>query len=256
MSRLRLVAAVLLTLVACGSGDTPGRAGRQPVKPAEPAEPAPAVPEATLVDVAVANLWAEPDQARPLDAPSLTNPVDTNAWRAAMTVDDRRWLVDRLVTQALYGDEVKVLETAGGWSRVVVLRQPSHLDPRGYPGWLPTAQLASVPRPPDTGTQAVVTRPSATLRAVDPAGATLEVSFNTRLPVVRIDNEHGVTVAGPDGQGWLRPADVAVLTPTTPSPTGEDVVRRAQLFSGVEYLWAGTSGAGWDCSGFTHAAYA
>ena len=71
------------------------------------------------------------------------------------------------------------------------------------------------------------------------------------------DPATGVTVATPGGRlGRLDPADVDVLTAADPPPTGDDVVRSAQLFSGVDYLWAGTSAAGWDCSGLTHAAYA
>jgi cell wall-associated NlpC family hydrolase len=202
----------------------------------------------------VAGLWAEPDQARPLDAPSLAKPVDIPAWLATMTVDDRLWLADRLVTQALYGDRVTVVDTAGEWAKVVVPRQPSSLDPRGYPGWLPTAQLTTAGPAAPTGGEAIVSRPRATLHTED--GAVSQLSFNTRLPVVSTDPT-GVTVSLPGGGvGRLSPADVDVLTAGSPRPTGDDVVRSAQLFSGVDYLWAGTSAEGWDCSGLTSAAYA
>ncbi len=245
---MRVAAACLALLVAgCGGDDTPATVAPTP-GPSTTIAARPLVPPYfAWVDVAVAGLWDEPDQARPLDAPSLSNPVDIPAWLAAMTVDDRRWLVDRLVTQALHGDRVEVVQTAGDWAKVVVARQPSSLDPRGYPGWLPSVQLTSV-APAATGeTEAVVRTPSATLGG-------LEVSFNTRLPVLAADAS-GVTVATPGGgEGRLPAAAVAVLP--GPPPTGDDVAGSAERFEGTDYLWAGTSGAGWDCSGLTHAAYA
>jgi cell wall-associated NlpC family hydrolase len=38
--------------------------------------------------------------------------------------------------------------------------------------------------------------------------------------------------------------------------SGADVVRTGHLFDGLPYLWGGTSGFGFDCSGFTHLVYA
>jgi len=266
-----MVALSLLVLVACsdGGGDatrarTPGSTSlAAPVRPSRSPVPEPVEVEAgrgAWVNVAVANLWAEPDQTRPLDAPSLGQEVDIDAWLAAMTVDDRRWLVDRLVTQALYGDQVTVVETAGGWTKVVVLRQPSSLDPRGYPGWLPTVQVTSVPplRPgASTPGDAVVIRPRAPLRdGSHPSIEKMEVSFNTRLPIVNV-SPVGVEVGIPGGDvALLSTGDFEILPPDAPLPTGDDVVGSADLFAGLEYLWGGTSGAGWDCSGLTSAVYA
>jgi len=248
------MASWLLMLTACSSGDGQPTA---PVVGAWPTTSLPVTPSPgndAWIDVAVANLWAEPDQARPIDTPSLASPVDMGAWLAAMTVDDRRWLVDRLVTQALYGDRVTVVDVSEGWSKVVVHRQPTSLDPRGYPGWLPTRQLTALPPARATASDAVVTRPSTSLRDVD--GDVIELSFNTRLAV--LDNPAGVMVAlpGGDGPGQLESTDIAILTPDSPPPTGKEVVRSAEQFLGVDYLWAGTSGSGWDCSGFTSAVYA
>jgi len=103
----------------------------------------------------------------------------------------------------------------------------------------------------------VVTRPTTGLRDPDrPEQVVMELSFNTRLPVVAAEPPW-VTVAPPGGgRGLVAGADVEVLTADTSPPTGEDVVRGAELFTGVEYLWAGTSAAGWDCSGFTSSVYA
>ena len=212
------------------------------------------------MNVAVANLWAEPDQVRPLDAPSLGDVVDIDAWLAAMTVDDRLWLVDRLVTQALYGDRVTVVESAGDWTKVVVRRQASSLDPRGYPGWLPAVQVTAVAplraRDASRG-DAVVSRPRAALRdPADPSVERMDLSFNTRLPVLDVD-QLGVAVGIPGGgEAWLAKGDFEILAPNAPPPTGDDMVRSAQMFAGVDYLWGGTSGPAWDCSGLTSAVYA
>jgi cell wall-associated NlpC family hydrolase len=205
--------------------------------------------------VAVATLLTTPDQARPVDAPSLGDPVDVRGWTSTMTLDDKLWLVDKLATQVLYGARVTVREVRGGWARVVVPGQPSSLDPGGYPGWVPVVQLTAAGAP-DPGRSAVVIRPTAPLR--DPAAPSrqlLELSYDTRLPAVAADAAW-VTVATPTGgRGVLAAADVEVQGPAPPPPTAADVVRSAQLFSGLPYLWAGTSAAGFDCSGFTAAVY-
>ena len=63
-------------------------------------------------------------------------------------------------------------------------------------------------------------------------------------------------VAMPTGRrGLLAAADVAVGPPGPRPTTAVELVAGARLFSGLPYLWAGTSGAGFDCSGFTAAVY-
>ena len=225
--------------------------GRPPAAPSAP----PTVGADALVDVAVATLWAEPAVTRPVDGGSLTNPVHVEQWLSAMTTDDRLWLVDRTVTQALYGDRVRVLETRGDWARVVVVGQPSSLHPDGYPGWLPAVQL-SRPASADTGRSAVVTTPTAELRdPAEPTIAVMELSYATALPVTGVD-DRGVTVARPDGRpGLLSPADVEVAGSAPGRPLGADLVDSARRFSGLPYLWAGTSALGFDCSGFTWGVY-
>ena len=259
--RRRSLPAILLLLVAGCTGCTgpaPERAAVPEPDSVPTTTPAPAPPaeqpltpgRPALVVVSVANVWRTPGPARPVDAPSLGNPVDIKGWIGAMTHDDKLWLVDHLVTQALYGERVRVEELRGDWARVVVTGQASHLDPGGYPGWIPVAQLRAgeLPAAPTT---AVVTRPVATLQG----GGPIELSYNTRLPVLATGAGE-VTVALPSGgRGVLAAGDVAVGGPGPRPVTAEELVAGARQFSGLPYLWAGTSSAGFDCSGFTAAVY-
>ncbi|HET7573422.1 MAG TPA: NlpC/P60 family protein [Gaiellaceae bacterium] len=193
------------------------------------------------IDVAVATLWKEPAAARPLDAPSLRNPVDLNAWnRNLATTAARIWLDDHVQTQALYGQDVTVLAVRGGWARVAVTDEPDPQDPRGYPGWLPVRQLATGF---DAGGRSlVVTAKRATLRV---AGRVLQLSYGTRLPLVRRLAGGVAIVRTPDGEGRLAGSATAAPSP----PTGAAVVSSARRFLGLRYLWGGLSAWGFDCSG-------
>jgi hypothetical protein len=260
--RRRWLAVILLLLAADCATPAAERTSPAsepvPTTAAEPVAPAPAAPadepltpgRPALVTVAVANVWNGPGQARPVDAPSLGNPVDIKGWIAAMSHEDKLWLVDHLVTQALYGERVRVEEVRGDWARVVVTGQPSHLDPAGYPGWMPTVQLRAGELQA-AATWAVVHRNVTMLRA----GGPVELSYNTRLPVLATSGDD-VTVALPTGdRGTLPAGDVVVTAPGRRPVTPADIVAGARQFAGLPYLWAGTSSAGFDCSGFTAAVY-
>lgn len=193
--------------------------------------------------------------ARPIDAPSLTNPVDIGRWVATMRLADKQWLVGKLATQALYGDTVGVQETRGAWTKVTVADQPSSQDSGGYPGWLPTVQLV-FGATSNTARRALVTKPTVALR--DPAApdhTLLTLSYNTRLPVLAVGRTW-TTVATPEGgSAVVASGEVTMIEAGAPPPSGTDLVRTAQMFSGLPYLWAGTSGFGFDCSGFTSTVY-
>jgi gamma-D-glutamyl-L-lysine dipeptidyl-peptidase len=171
-----------------------------------------------------------------------------------MTLSQRRDLNGRVDSQLLLGERVIADRVQGSWVHVEVPDQPTPLDSRGYPGWIPVTQLSF--RAATSSVQdAVVTVPTAWLYSG--TSELYEVSMATRLPVLGIDSGL-VRSETPDGAAVaLRAADVAVVARGAApfAATGVDVVRTGHLFDGLPYLWGGTSGFGFDCSGFTHLVY-
>jgi cell wall-associated NlpC family hydrolase len=172
--------------------------------------------QTATVRVPVANVWAAPATA--------TLPLDPHVWPTLrVSYAQRLALVGHMPTQVLYGEQVRVLARRGRWAEIAVPDQPSPLDPRGYPGWVLSAQLA--PRAP--AAQVLVTARSARL-----AGGT-EVGFGS----------------------LVAPGSVPAAAVRSLPPTRADLVRTARMFLGLHYLWGGLSPWGMDCSGLTWAAY-
>jgi cell wall-associated NlpC family hydrolase len=237
-------------------------------------------PTTKYVDVSVATSWIDPGTNRPgLDDAAIANPANPRLWVSSMTNKQKLALNDLLETQALYGTRVtidqQVVVNGLLWDHAWVDGQPTPRDVNhygGYPGWIPDQQLTAQPPPVPAGGTARVTgqasgpghsaKGGVTAWAYDSAqsatdrvttGRLVELSFGTTLAVaqagpgwVDVLNNHG-------GHLYLNAADVSR---STPPATAYQVIATARRFLRLGYLWAGLSGFGYDCSGFTHALYA
>jgi len=147
---------------------------------------------------------------------TATIPNDPSAW-SSLPYARKLALVGHMPTQALYGERVVVLGRSGAWTHVAIPDQPSPLDKRGYPGWMLSSQLRG-----SSAETAVVTVPKARVGGI-------EVGLGSEVPP----------------GAATRPLPV----------TRADIVRTAELFLGLHYLWGGLSAWGYDCSGLTWAVY-
>ncbi|GLY20495.1 C40 family peptidase [Micromonospora sp. NBRC 101691] len=221
-----------------------------------------------VVRVAVATLWTCPDAVRPIDTPALGTHVDTGAWIAGMDTDQQ--VGDCVLSQLLLGEEVLVTEVGPhGWVRVVAVEQAAAgLDPRGYPGWLPTGQLTAAPTnpPAPTGPPAADAPAPTGPLVVDATVTALHATpdGDVRVPGVVLGTR--LTPTGPAVDGW-RPVHApghaeplwlpdrhTVPLPTRPAAPDEALAVAERLLD-VVYIWGGTSPAGIDCSGLVHLAW-
>ena len=271
-----VAAAAAGLLAACGSGTATmagptaaGAASRTPTTAATArpvassgaaSAPAACVSGTCWVDVSVATAWVKPWYPRGVDKPALGNPARPGVWVRDMSLAQKRWLVGRLETQATYGTKVIVTGHWRNWTHVAIPSQPTNRDSRGYPGWIPTVQLTRT-APPAAATVAVIRPATAWLwsswNGAGVAGSrVMLVSYDTSLPVVTATTMYvKVRLIGGRAVAVRRGDVVLHAAGASWGATRARVVAEARKFLGLPYLWAGVSGFGFDCSGFTYSVY-
>lgn len=151
-----------------------------------------------------------------------------------------------LVTQAIYGEVVRLLEQIDGWYHVQIKND-------NYLGWVRQEEIVSVTAKEaaawESGPRVLVT----SMVVSRPGMAT--VYAGTILPVLA-DEGDVYRVSTPTGEGKIAKQHVRYLPDgQVPKGTREDIVASAKQFVGIRYLWGGTSPKGLDCSGFVQRVY-
>ncbi len=153
-----------------------------------------------------------------------------------------------VVSQAIYGTNVTVLQDHDGWSEIQT--------PDQYKGWVQSSDLLNrTGEPYANGSKPVIEVRSLFAHiyredSVTKHAPLLTVPFDTRLEVTAPPDmtKRWMTVSLPDGRtGQIQTGDVA--TPGAPLSIPDDIAL-AHKFMGLPYTWGGTSSYGYDCSGF------
>jgi cell wall-associated NlpC family hydrolase len=163
-----------------------------------------------------------------------------------------------VVSQAIYGSNVKLLQARGEWSRI---ETPDH-----YRGWTPSRYLRIIL----TGNGYATAGPTVQVESlfaniysepdVTKHRPVVTIPFEAKLEVVPDDPKAGGNSKRENHEGWLhvrlagqtlawiQSGDVMA----DPKPlTIPQSIELAKRFLGIPYLWGGRSSYGFDCSGFT-----
>ena len=150
-----------------------------------------------------------------------------------------------VVSQAIYGANVTLVEKQPGWARIRTADD--------YLGWTPLASLR--PGEPYAARGRVAEVASLFAHIYREANVTrhaplITLPFEARLEVIAEppDNTRWLEVRlADDRPGWVQSADVSFGAQPLTIP---EMLAFSKRFLGLPYTWGGTSSYGYDCSGF------
>ncbi len=177
------------------------------------------------------------------EAPAVVGRPVANMYSSATELAD-------VVSQAIYGTRIDILEEAAGWARV--------RTPDDYTGWMPETSFRRAGRREklyaSEGRVAQVGSLFANLYRepdVTKHQPVLTLPYESRLEVIAepADNQRWIEVRLVYGSSaWVQRGDVVF----DPAPLSiPELIAFSKRFIGLPYLWGGTSTFGYDCSGFT-----
>src|SRR5581483_4805902 len=152
-----------------------------------------------------------------------------------------------VVSQAIFGTNVVVTETAKDWLKI--------RTPDGYPGWIPGS--SAIRRAPYavSGRAAQVANLFASLyreKDITRHQPLLTLPFEARLEIIAGPvgpDDRWLQARLPDDRtAWVQSGDVSFNAPRLSIP---EVIEFSRKFLGLPYLWGGASTYGYDCSGYT-----
>jgi cell wall-associated NlpC family hydrolase len=150
-----------------------------------------------------------------------------------------------VVSQAIYGSNVTVLEEKDGWAHIRTADD--------YTGWTSLSDLRTGEPYATQGHVGAVKNLFAHIYRepdVTAHAPLITVPFETRLEVVEDPkaNTRWLRVRLPDSRpGWVQSGDLSFDAKPLSIP---EMIALSKRFLGLPYTWGGTSTFGYDCSGF------
>lgn len=169
-----------------------------------------------------------------------------------LTAEDTMLLYkDSLVdSEVAYGTLVEEISDRDGWSKVIVLDQPSNNHEKGYPGFIPTSDLMLVTEMyAQVEEKVAVISPQAELTFTDYGR---QLAFGTVLPL-EAEEKDSYSVHTPQGLASISKESTQKVNQYPAQDRPQRMIELAEQFMDMPYVWSGTTGCGFDCSGFMYA---
>jgi hypothetical protein len=149
-------------------------------------------------------------------------------------------LLSKVVSQALFGEEIVVKERLDNWALIST--------PESYSGWIPVRHFVQR-KEPYKGNLETSRLASHVYHLPDlEYGPILTLPHGSKLQEVDSSHPRWIEVVLPDGKkGFIQKGDVA--------QEPFKLASFAKKFLGVPYTWGGRSSFGFDCSGFAQMLY-